>query len=152
MKQVITKGTEVLIFKKDEDCDFNYIKGTIINSEPEYIIYQGKGFYEPIYTILGEDEIIYTGSYGNAYNGEYFIRTINHQIEYLQYRYQNNERKIADLNQENALLLQAIENLTPLKQENVLPSNDSEVIAGYLQDFQYDPNKTNQVLARYKNL
>ena len=39
-----------------------------------------------------------------------------------------------------------------IKTSSYVPSNDSEVIADLIEHFEYDPSKTDEVLAKYENL
>lgn len=39
-----------------------------------------------------------------------------------------------------------------IKTSSYVPSNDSEVIADLVEHFEYDPSKTDEVLAKYENL
>lgn len=63
------------------------------------------------------------------------------------------QKAIADYPEEvRYVVLQLVENLQEEEKNTYHPSNDSESIATYLDKFHYNPDKTEEVLAKYRNL
>lgn len=63
------------------------------------------------------------------------------------------QKAIADYPEEvRYVVLQLVENLQEEEKNTYHPSNDSESIAAYLDKFHYNLDKTEEVLAKYRNL
>ena len=100
---VIPSDTEVLIFKRIKDYEFdetNYIKGRIINKENSEIWIHGSAFNNNTYIVEGEDGNIYTCKYGNNYNG-YFFKTFEDYIGHIMYLIGCNNKKIDEIKNKN---------------------------------------------------
>lgn len=118
----IPNGTEVLIFsEKDYYIDkTKFIKGIIINSkEINDFYYQGSTWNEQLYTVLGEDGKKYEGTYGNAYVGEFFIKTIDDYIKNVGISIEENNKQISNLHKKNEILYQTIISLILPKQKQI---------------------------------
>lgn len=118
----LPNGTEVLIFsEKDFDIDkINFIKGIIINSrETNDFYYQGSTWNEQLYTVLGEDGKKYEGTYGNAYVGEFFIKTIDDYIKNVGISMEKNNKLISNLHKKNEILYQTIISLILSKEQQI---------------------------------
>ena len=118
----IPNGTEVLIFsEKDYYIDkTKFIKGIIINSkEINDFYYQGSTWNEQLYTVLGEDGKKYEGTYGNAYVGEFFIKTIADYIKNVGISIEENNKQISNLHKKNEILYQTIISLILPKQKQI---------------------------------
>lgn len=118
----IPNGTEVLIFsEKDYYIDkTKFIKGIIINSkEINDFYYQGSTWNEQLYTVLGEDGKNYEGTYGNAYVGEFFIKTIADYIKNVGISIEENNKQISNLHKKNEILYQTIISLILPKQKQI---------------------------------
>ena len=125
MKEEIAKGTEVLIFKKNiynNKCNENsFIRGTIIGCELSHDLSQhGSPWYENIYTVLGEDNNTYKGTYGSWFLGDCSIRTPEDHIAYLKRLISLNYDKIAALNVENSEYRKMISVVEKVKEQIAL--------------------------------
>lgn len=159
MKDRKENGTEVLIFKKnflDNRCDEKtFIRGTIIGCELSHDLSQhGSPWYENIYTVLGEDNNTYKGTYGSGFLGDCLIRTPEDHIAYLNRLISLNYDKIADLNVENAEYRKMI---SAVEKEH---SKQSEKDEGFYEDMrkslrectnQLYVDETGKVLFKKKN-
>jgi hypothetical protein len=121
----IENGTEVLIFKKnswENKCDEkNFVRGTIIGCELSHDLSQhGSPWYENIYTVLGEDNNTYKGTYGSWFLGDCSIRTPEDHIAYLKRLISLNYDKIAALNVENSEYRKMISAVEKVKEQIAL--------------------------------
>ena len=125
----IPNGTNVLIFsEKNYDIDkTNFIKGIIINSkEVNNFYHQGSTWNEQLYTVLGEDGEKYEGTYGNAYVGEFFIKTIDDYIKNIGKSIEENNKLISCLNENNKILYQTIISLILPKEQQIERDSDTK--------------------------
>ncbi len=165
MEEIIPNGTKVLIFNKtdSQNDETKFIKGVIIDSwESQDLAYHGSSWYEQIYKIQGEDRKIYTGTYGSAIIGDFYIRTLSDYLKRIRSLIENNCEKINALNTKNAILIETLLSLNPdKKEENNKDSNqsyhdydyyagDSEDIAECLKGFKYRPEEKDEILKYYK--
>ena len=109
MNNIYVKGNEVLIFKYIREWganqdEINYIKGTIIKSkELDNLSTHGSVWTKRIYTVLGEDNNEYVGTYGSGLIGRYFFMTVEDYKRRLNSKIKFNEEKQEQLEQENRL-------------------------------------------------
>ena len=165
MKEIIPNGTNVLIFNKVDSQGINdetkFIKGVIIDSrESQDLAYHGSSWYEQIYKVQGEDGKIYTGTYGSAFVGDFYIRTLSDYLKRIRFLIEDNHKKINDLNTKNAILNNILLSLIPDKKEennkdsvqshNGYYAGDSDDIAERLKGFKYRPEDKEKILEYYK--
>lgn len=163
MKKIIPNGTEVLIFFDSKNCSNNdveksFIKGVVISSKmSEDLSCHGSPWYEQIYTVKGENDNIYEATYLISAFEEFYIRTIEDYINYLNYKIKENHKKIINIEKENQELVGIIESFIPRLNEShevsVAPlSSDSEYIAKLVESFKFDPTKTDEVGEKHEDL
>lgn len=163
MKKIISNGTEVLIFFESKNYSNNgveksFIKGVVISSEmSEDLSNHGSPWYEHIYTVKGENGNIYEANYLSSISQEFYIRTIEDYINYLNYKIEENHKKIINIEKENQELVGIIESFIPRLNEshevNAAPlSSDSEYIAKLVENFKFDPTKTDEVGEKSEDL
>lgn len=123
MDKIIQNGTEVLIFydfkglgRGSNERDF--VKGVVVSSrESNDLSYHGSAWYEQIYNVVDENGRNYEATYGNAYVGSFFIRTIEHHMAMIKSRISDNSEEICALNKENDELNGTLEELARIKKE-----------------------------------
>ena len=113
MKKIISNGTEVLIFFESKNYSNNgveksFIKGVVISSEMS----------EDFYTVKGENGNIYEANYLSSISQEFYIRTIEDYINYLNYKIEENHKKIINIEKENQELVGIIESFIPRLNES----------------------------------
>lgn len=105
--KIIENGTEVLIFKyisqrgirQNED---NYILGEVISSEKSHdLSYHGSPYHVQIYQVIGEDGMLYRGSYDTGTIGNSYFRTKEDHIKKLYQRVEQNNQNIQKLATQN---------------------------------------------------
>lgn len=127
MDKIIPNGEEVLIFYdfKGQSRGANereFVKGVVVNSrESNDLSYHGSAWYEQIYNVIDENGRNYEATYGNAYVGSFFIRTIEHHMSVIKSKIADNNEEICVLNKENGELNATLEELARMKKEKEGP-------------------------------
>ena len=127
MDKIIPNGEEVLIFYdfKGQSRGANereFVKGVVVNSrESNDLSYHGSAWYEQIYNVIDENGRNYEATYGNAYVGSFFIRTIEHHMSVIKSKIADNNEEICALNKENGELNATLEELARMKKEKEGP-------------------------------
>lgn len=132
--KIIPNGTEVLIFKFKymdsgiiRESEKNYIKGVIKTSKKkEYPTMYGNHYEEQIYTVIGEDEKEYYGTYDFS-NTDYYFMTIEDYTKRLQYYISENNNKIKNLKNQNSNYNQIINDLINDK-SNIIDNHKHKVL------------------------
>ncbi len=162
MKEIIPNGTNVLIFPKNDNEELKFIKGVIISSSTSCdLAYHGSSWYEQIYKVQGEDGRIYTGTYGSAIIGDFYIRTFTDYLKHIIFLIKRNREKIEKFNEENSILIETLLSLISSKKEENKNlgqdysyhsgyGSDSEDIAERLKGFKYNPEDKEKILSYYK--
>lgn len=106
MGKVITKGTEVLIFRYLKQFgpiqnEENYIIGTVQSVKVVDNVSKNGISSVPVYEVLGNDGKIYTGAYGAGLVGNSFFRTREDHIENLKRKIARNDESILKLQKKN---------------------------------------------------
>ena len=98
------------------------MKGVVVNSrESNDLSYHGSAWYEQIYNVIDENGRNYEATYGNAYVGSFFIRTIEHHMSVIKSKIADNNEEICALNKENGELNATLEELARMKKEKEGP-------------------------------
>ena len=103
MEKVIPNGTYVVILKKGGYCEVpdptKFIEGHIISSEDSFdSSYDGCERRTRIYKVLGKDGNEYEATYGDISDNEYFIRTIEDNINHINLSIEELKNKRDELN------------------------------------------------------
>ena len=101
-EKIIENGTEVLVFSKYGNPTMPKLKGIIVNSKDSGDLSQhGSPWSLQVYFVLGDDRITYFGTYGGSVIGDYYFRTKQNYIDYLNRLINGNNRAIIDLENKN---------------------------------------------------
>ena len=103
--------------------EIHYIKGKIINSDQsDDLSAHGSVWTEQVYKVLGEDDNIYVGCYGNGVIGNCFIRTVEDYKKRLNSKINLNEEKMEKLEEENKTYKKIIDDLEKNKVKTKIKS------------------------------
>ena len=124
MEKIIPNGTQVLIFKYIREWgpnqdDEHFTVGSVQRSKPSNdLSHHGSPWCVQIYEVLGNDGIIYTGTYGTGLVGNNFFRTKEDHIEILKRKISSNEETIFQLQAKNADYNEQINSLVELQEQS----------------------------------
>ena len=123
MDKALPNDTEILIFHVSDNIKENgFIKGRIIGSKKmsDLSLLSSKARHGIIYTVLGENGYLYTGTYDrNIIESNFFFRTPEDHIRYLQEKINRNHRRIYDINRENEMYDEIISSLRKKEEEQI---------------------------------
>jgi len=172
MGKVLTKGTEVLIFRYLKQFgpiqnEENYIIGTVQSVKSVDSVSKNGTSSVLVYEVLGNDGKTYTGTYGTGLIGNSFFRTREDHIDNLKRKIARNDEnilKLQKLNEEHnmqiSLLEKEIKEISAVscdRQFVVSPENSEEFreitpnseIREYNEETVQKLNINNNVLDRY---
>ena len=99
---IVENGEEVLIFSKYGFNTIPKMKGVIISSKESYDLSQhGSPWTQRVYNVVGDDKMVYFGTYGCASVWDYYFRTRQNFIYYLEGLIESNNKKIEELEEQN---------------------------------------------------
>lgn len=132
MKDKIPNGTKVLIFnfndefRHEEEKEKRYKWGEVVDNTESNDL---NPWYERIYTVIGEDGKTYVATHANAVFGisDFYIKTINEHISYVMGEIKENNEKINNLNEKNAMLSGVITSLLRMKNQENNKTKDNSV-------------------------
>lgn len=130
--EIIENGTEILIFKYVPEKKINqdyehFIRGKIIESEIlSEVSYNTYPWYVPRYTLLGEDGIIYYGSYKYPSFGDSFFMTEEDYVLFLKNKVSLNNEKISRLEDANERYVDILSSLENDKKTRLVPEFSSK--------------------------